>query len=391
MKNPLSRCTPFFLATALLALAACGGGGGGGGSTPQPGTLGVSLTDAPACGYDQVNVTVAKVRVHQSSSADESAAGWQEITLNPARKINLLGLQNGVLENLGQVPLPAGHYTQIRLVLVANGSGAPANSVVPTGGSETPLDTPSAVQTGIKLINQFDVPAGGRVDLVLDFDACKSVVARGNGSYGLKPVVRVVPTQLNGINGFVDPALLAANVRITAQQGGVVLGATTPNSAGEFFVARLAAGSYDLVITADDHATALISGVPIAGPSVVMVSTNAAPITLPDSATETASGKVTPVAAEALLRASQSLTGGPTVEVAFTTADPSTGQYALTLPVAAPLSGSYGAGTLPIGLTAQPTAAGKYTLEASATGYATQTAGIDLTAGDVVKDFALTP
>lgn len=33
------------------------------------GTLNVSMTDAPACGFDNVWVTVAKVRAHQSDSA----------------------------------------------------------------------------------------------------------------------------------------------------------------------------------------------------------------------------------------------------------------------------------------------------------------------------------
>ena len=181
--------------SALIAttLVACGGGGGSG--TPGPattastGTLSVALTDAPACGFDAVNITVSKVRVNASASAGETDAGWTDITLNPARKINLLNLTNGVLDTLGQTPLPAGHYSQLRLVLDAH-----ANTVVPTGGTEQALVTPSATQSGIKLTREFDVAAGQQVDLVLDFDACKSVVTQGKGRYLLKPVVKVVPT-----------------------------------------------------------------------------------------------------------------------------------------------------------------------------------------------------
>ena len=80
----------------------------------------MSLSDAPACGFNAVNVTVVKVRVHQSSPASNNDAGWTDITLNPARKINLLNLTNGVLDNLGETPLAAGHYTQLRLVLDPN-------------------------------------------------------------------------------------------------------------------------------------------------------------------------------------------------------------------------------------------------------------------------------
>ncbi len=209
MKNqhPLQKIS---LCTSVLAaalLVGCGGGSAtvtGSASVPTTGTLGVALADAPACGFDAVNVTVSKVRVHQSASAADTDAGWTDIALAPARKINLLNLTNGVLENLGQTPLAEGHYSQMRLVLDPNTGSGFANSVVPRGTTtEFTLDTPSAVQSGIKLINGFDVVAGQRVDVVLDFDACKSIVAKGNGKYALKPVVKVIPSVLNGINGFV--------------------------------------------------------------------------------------------------------------------------------------------------------------------------------------------
>lgn len=84
-------------------------------------------------------------------------------------------------------------------MLVPNtGSGTPAKSVVPSGGSETELATPSAVQAGIKLNAQFTVPTGQLVDLVLDFNACKSVVQQGNGNYQLKPVIAVIPLAVSG-------------------------------------------------------------------------------------------------------------------------------------------------------------------------------------------------
>ena len=245
----------------LLAglVAGCGSGGdGGGGATAQPGTLGVSLTDAPACGYDEVNVTVSRVRVHRSDSADENSSGWTDIALSSPRKINLLNLNdptqaNGALDYLGETSLPVGHYTQVRLVLVPN-SGSPnppfANSIVLEGQvQEIKLDTPSAVQSGIKLVNEFDVPSGQRVDLLLDFDACKSIVRTGNGTYKLKPVIKVIPFVLNGIEGFVDTALLGSNVVVSAQVNGESVRATVPNAnslpnpnRGKFFLARLTAG-----------------------------------------------------------------------------------------------------------------------------------------------------
>ena len=389
----------------LLAafLAGCGGGGGDGANSGGSGTLGVSLTDAPACGFDAVNVTVRQVRVHQSSDASGTAGGWSEITLQPARKINLLALTNGVLEYLGETALPAGHYTQLRLVLAANDASSPErNSVVLSSGApagEVALTTPSAVQTGIKLVHEFDVAAGQRVELVLDFDACKSIVARGNGSYLLKPVLKVVPTALNGISGHVDAALLGSNVLISAQRNGAVVRSTTPQApSGAFLLARLDPGDYDVVITAQGHATAVIGAVPVAdSASIVEISTDAAAFGLPASVTRSISGTATLNPAGAadetvLVAAKQTFGGGPTVTVKSQAAALLSGAYALSVPAGAPLLGTYRVGgTLPIPLDPQVALAGQYTAEASASGYQMQSFSRDISAANAIQDFALVP
>lgn len=385
---------PFLASISAAVMVACGGGGYSG-STPsnynQTGTLGVSITDAPSCGFDAVNVTVKQVRVHQSATATETDAGWADITLNPARKINLLKLTNGVLENLGQTPLTPGHYNQLRLVLDPNNGTAMANTVITTGSStEISLDTPSAVQSGIKLISQFDVSAGQRVDLVLDFDACKSVVKRGNsGNYGLKPVVNIVPTVLNGINGFINTNLLSKHVMVSAQQNGVIVASTTPNaSSGEFYLARLVPGNYDVVITADNSATAVVAAVPVASStSTAVLSTSAYPISLTSAllGPGVISGTVTlnPLnnAVVPYVTAKQSFTAGPIVSIKYQGANLSDGSYALTLPTVAPQLAAYSS-TLPLVFVTQNNTmpgTGKYKVEAVATGYATQNiASVDI-------------
>ena len=395
--NSKFKSRTWLMASLLAAsVAGCGGGGDGGSAT---GTLGVSLTDAPACGFDAVNVTVVKVRAHQSSSASDTDAGWTDITLSPARKINLLSLNNGVLDKLGETPLAAGHYTQLRLVLDPNTAAGLANSVVPTGGVETALVTPSAVQSGIKLVNEFDVASGQRVDLVLDFDACKSIVKRGNGVYALKPVIKVVPFVLNGIDGFVDTALLGSSVLVTAQQNGVIVQSTAPNAlTGEFFLTRLAPGNYDVVVTANGRATAVITTVPVVtSTSIALISSTVTPITLPVSATHNFSGKavLNPTSSKEVAYASARQTLGavaPIVTVRTAAADDTAaGAYTLTLPAGAPLLGQYGTGSLPIGLIAQGSVAGKYTVEATANGYKSQSVSTDIATADATQDFILLP
>jgi hypothetical protein len=396
-------------AIAAAVLVACGGGGGGGysggGSTPATtaGTLTVSMTDAPSCGFDAVNITVSKVRVNASAGASDTDAGWTDITLSPAKKINLLNLTNGVLDALGSTPLAAGHYTQLRLVLDGNTGTGLANSVVPTGSTkEVSLDTPSAVTSGIKLNNEFDVAAGQKVDLVLDFDACKSVLTKGNGKYALKPVVKVIPTAINGINGFVAPALTASGVTISAQQNGNIVAATTPNATtGEFSLARLAPGNYDVVVTAADHTASVIGAVPVASTtSTVALSTAAAPITLATGTMASISGVVTmtpPSTTEAAyVAAKQSFAAGPTVTIRYKGADLTTGAYTIDkLPKEAPSYAAYSA-TLPLVFTPATTVTpgvGKYKVDASATGYTSKSqVSVDVTVAPVpAVNFALVP
>lgn len=403
MTHLLRTCSMISTVTAAALLSACGGGGSSS-DTNLSGTLGVAITDAPACGFDAVNVTVNKVRVHQSATAGDTDAGWTDITLSPARKINLLNLTNGALENLGQTPLTPGRYTQLRLVLDANAGSAIANSVVPSGTvNEVSLDTPSAVQSGIKLVNQFDVAAGQRVDLVLDFDACKSVVRKGNGGFALKPVVKVVPTVLNGINGFVPPALLTQHVMVTAQQNGTIVAATAPNATtGEFYLARLVPGNYDVVITADNSATAVIAAVPVAtATSTTTLSSASAPINLVAAATApgiiggTVALAPVSITEVATVSAKQSFAAGPTVTVKYQGVDIATGAYALTLPTVAPQLAPYSA-TLPLVFTAQANTlpgTGKYKVEAAANGYAVQSVpSVDIsTANQLGVSFTLIP
>jgi hypothetical protein len=72
-------------------------------------------------------------------------------------------------------------------------------------------------------------------------------------------------------------------------------------------------------------------------------------------------------------------------------ADLAAGAYALTLPIGAPLLGQYATGTLPISLVAQSSVAGTYSIEASATGYQTQSASKNISAADATQSFTLVP
>ena len=369
---------------AAVLVAGCGGGGGigGTGSPVATGTLRTSLTDAPSCGYDAVNVTIQKVRVHQSASATDTDTGWSEIVLSPARRVNLLTLTNGVLEELGQTSLPSGKYTQLRLVLAENDGANPlANSVTPTGGTETALATPSAEQTGLKLNVDINVEADKIADVVLDFNACKSVVRRGNsGKYSLKPVIVAFPILSDAglrVVGYLDPSIALPTTSVSVQSGGVPVKATVPDTTGKFVLYPVPAGNYDLIVTSAGHVTAVMTAVPVTTTSFTTVSSSALPIAVPVAILLNVSGTVTP--ATATVRALQTLTGGSTAEISWGAVDGTTGAFTFALPIAAPVKTSYVANPVSLNFVADSTVAAKYTLEANSGG-AIKTQAIDVAA-----------
>ncbi len=209
----LSKWLAWVVAGMLIfMLAACDGGGstslgpdslGASGEdttdalTDTPaGTLLLSLTDAPAmeC-YEHVYVTIEEVRIHVSD--DNGEGSW---TVMPVGETyDLKELTNGVLAQLGVVSLPVGHYTQMRLIIGDEpyGEHDEANYVVLCDGNveACPLKVPSGYQTGIKLVHPFDINTEVPTELILDFNAERSVHVAGNsGKCMLKPTIKVLGT-----------------------------------------------------------------------------------------------------------------------------------------------------------------------------------------------------
>jgi hypothetical protein len=147
---------------------------------------------------------------------------------------NLLNLVNGVTEAIGSGEFSAGEYHQVRLIighqpeLENNLLGEPhpeANYVILNDGMDTikPLKVPSGPETGLKLVHTFTVGDDEIKELVLDFDACRSVIKAGHsGMYILKPTINVIePEDKVDVDGTVtddsDPANPIKGVRVSAQ------------------------------------------------------------------------------------------------------------------------------------------------------------------------------
>jgi hypothetical protein len=163
------------------------------------------LTDATLYQYKAVYVTIDEIKVHR-----DHGGGWKTVA-SPRQTFNLLELVNGVREDLGLATLEAGHYTQMRLIIGNMHDGGQnilsqthpfANYVILADGMNAihELKVPSGQKTGVKLVNGFDINTNQTTELILDFDASKSVVEAGSsGQWHLKPTIKVLYTLTQAI------------------------------------------------------------------------------------------------------------------------------------------------------------------------------------------------
>jgi hypothetical protein len=224
---------------ALLGFSACENKEDNAGKA----TLKVSLTDAPG-DFAQVNVEVLGLEVNKATQETES--GWQPLTMKETGVINLLDLTNGKSALLASSELPAGKISQIRLKLGTN------NTLKLKDGRTVNLNTPSGQTSGLKLQINQELEAGVTYEILLDFDAAKSIVKRGNsGQYNLKPVIRTITQAIaGGIRGKVTPAAAKAGILIlNAAATDTLAGGFADPATGDFLIKTLNAGSYKVEFT----------------------------------------------------------------------------------------------------------------------------------------------
>lgn len=145
-------------------------------------TIRVNLTDAPG-DYEAVLIDLQGLRVNVSTDTTDGV--WHDLTLDTLGQIDLLMFTNGNSIQLTEDEIPEGYLSQMRMILGDN------NEIV-VDGDTMDLQTPSAQQSGLKFNVKTDIIEGDNFDLLIDFDAEKSIVKKGNGGYLLKPVIKVI-------------------------------------------------------------------------------------------------------------------------------------------------------------------------------------------------------
>ena len=272
--------------SGAIILFGCSGGSS---KSAMPATVNVTVSDPATCSapqgpYSHIYVTITDVQINASASAGDKDAGWVDLTPSLSaspQQVDLLGQASNqcFLAMLGATTaLQPGSYQQIRIMLASgsvtltnNPCGAAANCLMLSSDStNTPqtLQLSSEAQTGLKIPSgqiaggQFVVAAGQTNDLNIDFNACQSIVAQGNGQFRLKPVlhageVNLTSSSINGkvVDSVSGAAIIGGNTVVGLEQKdstGVdrVIMETVTDASGAFSFCPVAAGTYDVVIAA---------------------------------------------------------------------------------------------------------------------------------------------
>lgn len=214
------------LFVAPLLLAACGGGSLSldinSDDAAENTTLSTvrSLSDSAAVDLTtvrSVKVTVSEIWVHVEDKATKTEAGddkvegdkvedsgksWQQVS-SEERTIDLMTVRNAATKPLGDIAVPDGKITQIRLKLKGTAPEGSdkyriAGAVEEIDGTVCDLIVPrSAVSPGVKIEGVFKamkIEAGGKHHAVISLrlkDSAKLVDGGATCAYRLNPVLKV--------------------------------------------------------------------------------------------------------------------------------------------------------------------------------------------------------
>ena len=232
------------------------------------GTLLLNLTDAQSEELEAIYITINEVCVHIADDVDGKDSNW-EVVASPYTTYNLLTLVNGGLKTLGVTKLKSGLYTEIKLIIGNQPDDSDmhpyANYIKDDANKICRLEVPSALQTGVKLIHPFEINEGQSTELILDFDASKSIVKTGNaGEHLLQPVIEVIDTSEHAVvrGRITDGKNGLQGVRVSAQKSDpgsnktaqVVIRSMTTTDEDGYYTMYLKPDKYNIVAYKGDAA-----------------------------------------------------------------------------------------------------------------------------------------
>lgn len=237
------------------------------------GNLRVLATDAP---FNYSTVTSANITVTGINVI--STDGGRKISVMDTKKtLNLIDLKNGLVSTLAELDIPAGEYSEMRLIIESA-------KIELNDGRSFDLTVPSGAQSGLKVKLSPAILVSERLssDVLLDFDLSRSFVAQGsdNGTgsgitgFHFKPVIRASNLTTSGsVKGMVStdsgtPAEYSDDIPlegaiVTVSKDGTVISTAVTEASGFYQVIGLPEGSYTVEVTSELHTTSGPQGVAI--------------------------------------------------------------------------------------------------------------------------------
>jgi hypothetical protein len=218
--------------------------------------MAVRMTDAAAA-YEEMNITFGEIAARVDGQ-------WHVVTSTP-QTINLIEWNNGASVEIGRAEMPAGECSEMRMVITK------ADVVI--DGQTHVMTVSNEAQSGLRVGSDFSVQADATTDIVIDFDAARSVVetsVQGTSQFSLRPTVRAVPlalsgairgTVLNPVNGAIAFAI-ASNDTVTSSVVG---------SQGAYTLAFLPPGTYRVAVSDSVGASASLESVTVITGSITAV------------------------------------------------------------------------------------------------------------------------
>lgn len=234
----------------------------------------VHLTDSFPPGIAHLYLQVEKIELVPVNS-ENTEGNHVMLFEGPTQEIDVLATRTDPMAITGNIAVPAGTYSEIRLVIVDQNSRMVIEDEAGNVKEEIPIKIPSGTSSGLKLkLRDTDggegVTVEGPCSITIDFDAWKSVV--NNNGWKLNPTARAVMTQTTGkITGTVldqeaGTAIAGAAVSVKDKDG-VEIATTATDENGFFTVNAIPAteyaGTYTVTVTFDGYQTWETTGVTV--------------------------------------------------------------------------------------------------------------------------------
>jgi len=203
----------------------------------EGGSMDVYMTDAPA-NYEAILMSVSEVEVYSNSE------GWVRLNAS-GETFNILDFNNGNTKRVATAnQLDIGLYTKLRVHFNQDIQLETVHDIkLLNGQSQGSFQLEWMSSNTIELEINESVEAGNRAEVIIDFDAAKSIVENGE-KFLIRPVLRYIDDTRTGLEGELNSSA-EAMIRI---ENGQFSASANVNATGEFQFNGLEEGTYTLVV-----------------------------------------------------------------------------------------------------------------------------------------------